>query len=82
MIGQLCWLPQFGANGQLVLHLRLDPSQPWKSHTDFPRLCVPDYLIDRGSRSWATSQKLLQAGWTMIPTEQAKKSFVDTSLAA
>jgi hypothetical protein len=85
MSGQLCWLPKlaaFGANGPLILHLRLDRSQPWKPHTAYPGLCVPDYLISRGSKGWATSQKLLQTGWTIIPTHEARRSFAPSSKAA
>lgn len=82
MAGQLCWIPRLGSNGQLTLHLRLEPHQPWKPYTQYPRLCVPDYPIPGGSKGWATSQKLLRAGWTLIPTAQAQRSSVDDSLAA
>ncbi|PSB05137.1 hypothetical protein C7B64_01090 [Merismopedia glauca CCAP 1448/3] len=82
MSGQLCWLPKFGSDGQLILHLRLEPYQPWKPYTAYPRLCVPNYPIPGGSKGWATCQKLLQAGWTLIPTTQAHKSVVDDSWAA
>lgn len=82
MTGQLCWLPKFGGNGQLFLHLRKEPHQPWKPHTAYPGLCVPDYPIPGGSKGWATSQKLLQAGWTMVSTDQARRSVVDDSRVA
>jgi hypothetical protein len=82
MSGQLCWLPKFGAGDQLFLHLRQEPHHPWKIHTSYPGLCVPDYPIPGGSRGWATSQRLLQVGWTLIPTEQARRSFGGDSLAA
>jgi hypothetical protein len=75
MTGQLCWMPKFGSNGKLALHLRFESYHPWKPHTAYPGLCVPDYLIPGGSRGWATSQKLLQAGWTVISTNQAQSSF-------
>jgi hypothetical protein len=77
MAGQLCWIPKAGSTGQLCLHLRLAPHQPWKPHTAFPHLCVRDYPIPGGSSGWATSQKLIGAGWQIIPTEQAKVS-IDT----
>jgi hypothetical protein len=77
MAGQLCWIPKFGSNGTLALHLRLDPFHPWKPHTAFPNLCVPDYPMPGGSKGWATSQKLLQAGWEIVPTAQVKISFRD-----
>lgn len=82
MAGQLCWLPKIGASDQLFLHLRLEPYQPWKLHTAYPGVCVPDYPVPGGSRGWATCQKLLNAGWTLIPTQQAKQSFDDDSVAA
>jgi hypothetical protein len=76
MTGQLCWIPTFGSKGKLALHLRLESFHPWKPYTTFPGLCVPDYPIAGGSKGWATSQKLLQAGWTAISTQQAQRSFV------
>jgi hypothetical protein len=86
MNGQLCWIPTFASKGKLTLHIRLGPTHPWKPHTAFPHLCVPDYLVPGGSRGWATSQKLLQAGWNIVPTAQVKISFRDNfeddSLAA
>jgi hypothetical protein len=82
MTGQLCWLSKFGANGQLFLHLRLGPNHPWKLHTAYPGLCVPDYPVPGGSQGWATCQELLKAGWTTIPTQQAQRSFGDDSVAA
>ncbi len=82
MAGQLCWLPKFGANGQLFLHLRLEPYQPWRLHTAYPGVCIPDYPVPGGSKGWATCQKLLKAGWTLVPTQQAQQSFGDDSLAA
>jgi hypothetical protein len=81
MTGQLCWIPKFNSNGKLALHLRLESFHPWKPHTAFPGLCVPDYLIPGGSQGWATSQKLLQAGWTVISTKQAQRSFVGVASA-
>lgn len=82
MTGQLCWLPKFGGNGELSLHLRKSSHHPWQSHTFFPELCVPDYPIPGGSKGWATSQKLIQAGWTLISTEQARRSSIDDSQVA
>ena len=77
MAGQLCWIPSFASKGKLTLHLRLEPYHPWKPHTAFPNLCVPDYPISGGSKGWATSQRLLQAGWTIVSTAQVQASFRD-----
>jgi hypothetical protein len=82
MSGQLCWIPKIGSNGELSLYLRLNSFSPWKPHTAYPGLCVPDYPIERGSKGWATSQKLLQSGWTVIPASKAQSSFYDRSSAA
>ena len=75
MTGQMCWLAKFGGNGQLVLHLRLAPHHPWKSYNHFPALMVPDYQIPGASKGFATSQKLLAAGWTLLSTAEVKASF-------
>jgi hypothetical protein len=75
MSGQLSWLPKLGSQGKLTLHLRMEPYHPWKPHTAYPGLCVPDYPIPGGSPGWATCQKLLAAGWTAIPTKDARRPF-------
>jgi hypothetical protein len=75
MARQLCWISRFNSNGKLALHIRFESFHPWKPHTAFPELCVPDYPIPGGSHGWATSQKLLQGGWTMVSTKQAQRSF-------
>ena len=82
MSGQMCWLARFGGNGELMLHLRMTPQQPWKSYTQFPGLTVPDYRIPGASKGFATSQKLLAAGWLLIPTAQAHSNAIDSSNAA
>jgi hypothetical protein len=82
MAGQMCWLSRFGGNGELVLHLRLGPHQPWKPYTHFAGLTVPDYLIPGASKGFATSQKLLAAGWALLSADQARVSFNPSSQAA
>lgn len=71
MTGQMCWLAALGSDGYKILHLRTSPSQPWRPYTACPEYAVPDYTIPRGSKGWATYQKLLGAKWTLIPSEQA-----------
>lgn len=71
MSGQMCWLSSFGADGEKILHLRLEPNQPWKPYTAHRQYSVPDYPIPGGSKGWATYHKLLKAGWTLVPTNQA-----------
>ncbi len=67
MSEQMCWLPILGSDGQKLLHLRTAPNQPWQSYKSFPQ-AIPDYVIPGGSKGWATYQKLLREGWTVIPT--------------
>lgn len=79
MSKQMCWLPAFGTNGQMILHLRTAPNQPWRPYTAFPQYSVPDYEIPGGSRGWATSQKLRAAGWTLEPSTQLHHTRIDRS---
>ncbi len=67
MTNQMCWLPKFGSgDGDKILHLRTDANAGWRPYTAFPQFSVPDYRIPRGSKGWATYQKLRQAGWTLV----------------
>ena len=75
MLGQMCWLPALGSNGEKVLHLRTNPSQPWRHYTAFPQYAVPDYKIPKGSKGWSTYQKLLRANWALIPSAQAMQEL-------
>lgn len=69
MARQMCWLSMSGS-GEKSLHLRTAPNQPWQSYKGFPG-SVPDHGIPGGSKGWATFQKLLREGWTLVPTDQA-----------
>lgn len=70
MVGQMCWLPTVGTNGAKILHLRTASHEHWLPYTRFPQFAVPDYREPGGSKGWATYQKLLKAGWTLIPSAQ------------
>lgn len=72
MTGQMCWLTGFSTNGEKVLHLRLQPHDPWKPYTAFASYKILDYDIPRGSKGWATCQRLFKAGWEIIPSDQAR----------
>lgn len=65
---QMCWLSGFGTNGQKILHLRTAPNEPWRPFTAFPQFFVPDYPVPKGSKGWATYQKLMKAGWILMPS--------------
>lgn len=71
MTGYMCWLPTLGSNGTKVLHLRVQPHEPWKPYTACPHYSVPDHQIPRGSKGWATYQKLFNEGWTLIASADA-----------
>ena len=71
MSGEMCWLPLFGTDGDKILHLRTHSTQPWQPYTACPLFAVPDYKIPRGTKGWATYQKLMQEKWTLIPSDRA-----------
>lgn len=73
MTGQMCWLSSFGNDGEKILHLRLKPNEPWKPYKQYSMYAVPDYQVPRGSKGWATYQKLLKSGWVLIPSAQANQ---------
>ena len=76
MSGQMCWLSSLEADKETILHLRREANQTWKPYTSCPEYTVPDYRVPGGSKGWATYQKLLKAGWTIVPTAQAQKSLL------
>jgi hypothetical protein len=73
MTGQMCWLSKLGTDGEKFLHLKIQPDKPWLPYTAYPQYAVPDYRIPGGSKGWATYQKLMKAGWTLIPSSQARE---------
>ena len=75
MSGQMCWLPSLGSDGDKILHLRTNPSQPWRPYTAHPQYAVPDYRIPGGSKGWATYQKLMRSNWTLIPSAKAMQEL-------
>ncbi|MCV3214997.1 hypothetical protein OGM63_15995 [Plectonema radiosum NIES-515] len=70
---QMCWLSKFGGDGEKMLHLQTAPNQPWRPYTAFPQYAVADYKIQGGSLGWATYQKLLKAGWTLVDSARANE---------
>ena len=73
MRGQMCWLSQRSANEEKILHLQTAPNQPWQPYTAFRQYAVPDYGVPGGSKGWATYQKLMKAGWTLVPSARAQE---------
>lgn len=73
MRGQMCWLSQSGTDKEKILHLQTAPDQPWQPYTAFPQFAAPDYRVPGGSKGWATYQKLIKAGWTLVPSARAQE---------
>ncbi|WP_072207811.1 hypothetical protein [Mastigocoleus testarum] len=72
MKGQMCWLSRSGQDGEKILHLRCASHEPWRPYTAFGKYIEPDYQIPGGSKGFATYQKLLKAGWTLLPSNPEK----------
>ncbi|WP_353929947.1 hypothetical protein WJM97_16825 [Okeanomitos corallinicola TIOX110] len=70
---QMCWLSKSSGDDEKILHLQTSLGQPWRPYTAFPQFSVPDHKIPGGSKGWATYQKLLKAGWTLIPSARANE---------
>lgn len=83
MAGQMCWLPVMGRDGEKILHLRTNPSEPWKPYRSCPQFAVPDYNTPNGSKGWATYQKLMRAQWTLIssPAEQQSQKTLEAAFS-
>jgi len=81
---QMCWLSRFGTSEEKILHLRTAPNEAWRPYTAFPQYTVPDYKIFKGSKGWATYQKLLKAGWVLLAsaneTTTEEKEFASQKL--
>jgi hypothetical protein len=79
----MCWLSKFSGDGEKILHLQIATGQPWRPYTAFRQFSVPDYPIPGGSKGWATYQKLLKAGWTLVPSARAEefsRDLVESSI--
>jgi hypothetical protein len=77
MLKQMCWLSPSGTTGEKILHLRTEPNHPWQPYTAFPHYAVPDYQIPGGSKGWATYQKLMIQGWSLVPSTPWQQSSVE-----
>lgn len=81
MVKEMCWLSPLGSNSAKILHLRTTPNAPWRPYTAFPQFAVPDYQIPKGSKGWATYQKLFKAGWNLLPSNDTN-SVLETIKAS
>ncbi|WP_427156793.1 hypothetical protein ACQFX9_15385 [Aliinostoc sp. HNIBRCY26] len=73
MSQQMCWISKSSGDDDKILYLQEAPGKPWRPYTAFPKYSVPDYPIPRGSKGWATYQKLRKAGWTLVPSARANE---------
>lgn len=64
-VGRMCWMPQFSSGGKNILHLYV--GERWVPYTAAPQYSEPDYTVPSGSLGYATMQKLLKAGWEIVP---------------
>lgn len=78
MLKQMCWLSVDGPNTDKILHLRTHPSQPWQPYTAFREHAAPDYKVPNGSKGWATYQKLLRLGWSLVASAEAEQESLLT----
>lgn len=80
MVKEMCWLSPLGSTGAKILHLRTAPNEPWRPYTAFPQFAAPDYQVPKGSKGWATYQKLFKAGWKLLPSNDT--SSILSAIAA
>lgn len=73
MYRQMCWISKTSGDEEKILYLQTAPHQPWRPYTTFPQYSVPDYQVPGGSKGWATYQKLLKAGWTLVSSARANE---------
>lgn len=71
--GQIAWLSK-NPEGTKILHLKLPGSQKWIPYTEssVKSLMVPDYLIPRGSKGYATMQVLFKRGWKLVSSDSVQ----------
>lgn len=68
--GQMAWLSK-NPDGMKILHLKPSSSSRWIPYTE-SSLGVPDYLIQRGSKGYATMQVLMKGGWKLVSSDSVQ----------
>jgi hypothetical protein len=63
-------------SGQMILYIQESESSGWKPYYTYPRY-EPDYDIDKGSKGWATYQKLRKLGWELVSDFKQKRTEKD-----
>jgi len=71
-MGEIAWLPEFPSNSDStkILYVRQTPTDQWQRYNSSIH-AVPDHNILRGSKGWATAQKLMKLGWRVVPSDEA-----------
>lgn len=62
--GKMKWMSQESGTDK-ILYLKLPGSDRWLPYTHFPLLNKKDYDTPKGSKGWATYQKLRLLGWEL-----------------
>jgi hypothetical protein len=74
-MNKMCWMSPSGTDSETkILHLKVGDS-PWRPYTSYPQFAVGDYSVPRGSKGYATFQKLLKAGWEIVPSPQTSAAI-------
>lgn len=68
------WMSSYSGDQEKILHISeikigedgREFWTPFAPYTKCPHLAVPDYKIPKGSKGWATYQKLFKAGVKLI----------------
>jgi hypothetical protein len=68
--GEMQWASGLGlsGNGEKILYLKPPGEANFKPYTACSLYKIPDHKIPGGSKGWATYQKLLKAGWKLLPS--------------
>ena len=70
---QMCWLSATPETEKL-LYLRENESQPWRPYFAWRQYAVPDYREPKGSKGWATYQRLRSLGWELVSTKRGEET--------
>lgn len=73
MAGKMAWLSPVSGDGTKILFLQPYPDLPFKPYTTYSQYYVPDYNVPKGSKGWATYQKLRKAGWILINSDEVRR---------
>jgi len=76
-MSSMCWKASASTYGELVLHLYVDGN--WKPYTQCPNYAIADYTVPKGSKGYATMQRLLKLGWKIVPAPNSQTDSLSTT---